>query len=76
MIGPCRGTDVTLNDHLFWVFGEILKLPASIKRAIAKIVTILPCSFSKANGVEEGASFRSDLVGGSFVVCRDVLVKG
>ena len=76
LICPGRGTDVTLHDHPFWMFGEIFKLSTSIEGAIPKVVTVLPSPFSKANGVEQGASFESDRIWRSFLVRLDVLLEG
>ena len=59
--------------------GEILKLAASIKDAIAEILAVLPGAFRKANGVQQCATFRCDgvlrcgLLGG---VCRGDGVGG
>ena len=57
------------------MFGEILKLAASIEGAIAKVFAVLPGPFRVANGVEQGTSFRSDRIRSGFVIRLDVLLK-
>ena len=60
LISTGSSAGVPLDDDPFRMAGQILKLPAAIKSAIALILTIGPGALCIANGVQQSAPLRSE----------------
>ena len=62
LIGPCGSAGVALHNNPVGMSGKIIKLTTPIKDAVAEVPAVFPGAFRKADGVEQGASFRGDCV--------------
>ena len=62
LISTCRSAGVALDDDPFRMAGQILKLPAAIKSAIALILTIGPGALGVPDGVQQSTTLRSCLL--------------
>ena len=63
LISTGRSAGVSLDDNPFRMAGQILKLPAAIKSAVALILSISPGALGVPDGVQQSATFRSEPVG-------------
>jgi hypothetical protein len=67
LIGPSCSAGVALHDHPLGMTREVLKLPSAIRDLVALIFTVLPGPLGEANGVEQGAALRRQLITPTFV---------